>query len=70
MLHGKNLIDGVWAESKEKLTSHDLDGVEFSQASKAQIDEACKVARRDFRSYSGTSREARLETLGMVKIYV
>jgi NADP-dependent aldehyde dehydrogenase len=59
MIFGKNLIDGAWVGSEEIAQSPDLDGQGFAQATGAQVDEACKAARRDFRAYSGTSRADR-----------
>ena len=59
MILGKNLIDGQWVGSDETVDSADLDGQEFAQASAAQVDEAARAARRDFRAYSSTSRKNR-----------
>ncbi|MES0864226.1 aldehyde dehydrogenase (NADP(+)) [Ruegeria sp. SCPT10] len=59
MILGKNLIDGKWVGSDNSRASDDLDGQSFAQATASQVDEACKVARRDFRAYSGKSRAER-----------
>lgn len=59
MILGKNLIDGNWVGSDNLLASDDLGGQGFAQATAAQIDEACRAARRDFRAYSGKSRAER-----------
>ena len=59
MIYGKNLIDGAWLGADETEVSADLDGQEFAQATDAQVDQACLAARRDFRSFAGTSRAER-----------
>lgn len=59
MLTGKNLIDGAWHGSDSALPSGDVDGLSVAQATMAQVDAACRAARRDFRAFAGTSREAR-----------
>ncbi len=59
MILGQNLIDGKWVGSDNSRASDDLDGQSFAQATAAQVDEACKAARRDFRTYSGKSRAER-----------
>lgn len=59
MLTGKNLIDGTWQGSEQTRISADFDGMEFAQATTAQVDAACLAARRDFRSYAGVSRAER-----------
>lgn len=59
MIIGKNLIDGAWVDSGRKTTSPDLEGQSFAQATGAQVDDACKAARRDFRAYSSRSRADR-----------
>ena len=56
MIYGKNLIDGAWEASSDTAKSADLGGQEFAQATEAQVDQACKAARRDFRAYAGKSR--------------
>lgn len=59
MIHGKNLVDGDWVGSSDLLTSDDLKGQEFAQATGEQVDAACLAARRDFRAYSRTTRDQR-----------
>ncbi len=59
MLKGLNLIDGAWIGSDTLVASADLDGFEFAQASAAQVDNAARAARRDFRAYSSQTRTAR-----------
>lgn len=59
MLTGKNLIDGTWQGSDTTRASADLDGVTFAQASAAQVEAACRAARRDFRAYAAVSRKQR-----------
>ncbi|MEX0319902.1 MAG: aldehyde dehydrogenase (NADP(+)) [Ruegeria sp.] len=59
MILGKNLIDGNWVGSDNLRASDDLGGQGFAQATAAQVDEACRAARRDFRAYSGKSRAER-----------
>ncbi len=59
MIFGKNLIDGAWVGSDELAQSPDLKGQFFAKATGAQVDEACKAARRDFRAYSNTPRADR-----------
>ncbi len=63
MILGKNLIDGKWVGSDNLRASDDLDGQSFAQATAAQVDEACRAARRDFRAYSGKSRAERAALL-------
>lgn len=59
MILGQNLIDGAWVGSDNLRASDDLDGQSFAQATAAQVDDACRAARRDFRAYSGKSRTER-----------
>lgn len=59
MILGKNLIDGTWVGSDNLRASDDLGEQSFAQATTAQVDEACRAARRDFRAYSGKSRTER-----------
>lgn len=59
MILGQNLIDGTWVGSDNLRASDDLEGQNFAQATAAQVDEACRAARRDFRAYSGKSRAER-----------
>ncbi len=59
MITGDHLIDGAWQGSDTRLASADLDGAAVAQATAAQIDAACRAARRDFRAYAATSRDAR-----------
>lgn len=59
MLTGKNYIDGTWQGSEQTRTSADLDGMEFAQATTAQVEAACRAARRDFRAYAAVSRTDR-----------
>ncbi len=56
---GQNLIDGKWVGSNKLRASDDLEGQSFAQATAAQVDEACRAARRDFRAYAGKSRAER-----------
>ncbi|MEM5476280.1 aldehyde dehydrogenase (NADP(+)) [Pacificibacter sp. AS14] len=66
MLTGKNLIDGAWQGSDQLRASADLDGMEFAQASAAQVDAACLAARRDFRAVAAVSRQDRAAFLRCV----
>ena len=66
MIHGKNLIDGAWVGSDNTRRSDDLGGKSFAQATGAQVDTACKAARRDFRAYGNTSRAARAAFLNAI----
>ena len=66
MILGQNLIDGTWVGSETLRASDDLDGQSFAQATAAQVDEACRAARRDFRAYSGKSRADRAAFLRMI----
>ncbi|GGE50962.1 aldehyde dehydrogenase (NADP(+)) [Actibacterium pelagium] len=66
MILGKNLIDGAWLGSEEAHASADLDGQTFAQASGAQVDDACKAARRDFRAYGNSSRADRAAFLNAI----
>lgn len=59
MILGQNLIDGTWVGSDNLRASDDLEGQSFAQASAAQVDKACRAARRDFRAYAGKSRSER-----------
>lgn len=59
MILGRNLIDGAWVSSDYLLKSVDLEGQNFAQASREQVDEACLAARRDFRAFSSVSRAKR-----------
>ncbi len=59
MILGQNLIDGNWVGSDNLRASDDLEGQSFAQATAAQVDEACRAARRDFRAYSGKTRAER-----------
>lgn len=59
MIRGKNLIDGAWVGSDNSAASPDLEALSFAQATAAQVDEACRAARRDFRRYASTSRQER-----------
>ena len=66
MILGKNLIDGAWEGSDETLISDDLNGQAFAQATSAQVDAACKAARRDFRAYGHTNRSDRAAFLNAI----
>lgn len=59
MITGDHLIDGGWQGSDTRLASAEPDGAAVAQATAAQIDAACRAARRDFRAFAATSRAAR-----------
>lgn len=66
MLTGNNYIDGSWQASEQTRASADLGGMEFAQATLAQVDAACVAARRDFRAYAGTSTIDRAKFLNTI----
>ncbi len=68
MILGQNLIDGAWVGSDNLRASDDLDGQSFAQATAAQVDDACRAARRDFRAYSGKSRAERATFLRTIAV--
>ena len=59
MILGTNLIDGAWVGSDRTVTSDDLNGQTFAQATGSQVDRACRAARRDFCAFAGRSRQER-----------
>lgn len=59
MITGEHLIDGAWAGSEASLASVVPGRVPVAQATSDQIDAACRAARRDFRAFAWSSRDAR-----------
>lgn len=66
MLFGKNLIDGNWVGSSLKVTSDDLDGFKFSQATAEQVDHACNASKKCFRAFSAKSKQDRATFLNTI----
>ncbi|MBI1200362.1 MAG: aldehyde dehydrogenase family protein, partial [Phenylobacterium sp.] len=69
----KFYIDGQWVDPAEGLKTLDVinpatEGVcgKIAMGSAADVDKACKAARKAFASWSQTSREERLEVLGRI----
>ena len=66
-------IDGAWVDPAEGLTTLDVENPATEQVvgrvalgSAADVDAACKAARKAFPAWSQTSREERLEVLGRI----
>ncbi|MDZ4373360.1 MAG: aldehyde dehydrogenase family protein, partial [Phenylobacterium sp.] len=69
----KFYIDGAWVDPAEGLKTLDVENPateevagKIALGSAADVDRACKAARKAFDSWSQTSREERLEVLGRI----
>lgn len=69
----KFYIDGAWVDPAEGLKTLDVENPateevcgKIAMGSAADVDKACKAARKAFDSWSQTSREERLEVLGRI----
>ena len=69
----KFYIDGAWVDPAEGLKTLDVENPateetvgKIAMGSAADVDKACKAARKAFDSWSQTSREERIEVLGRI----
>lgn len=66
MISGQHFINGEWVASSESAASPALEGARVSQASREQVDTACRAARDAFRPYGrldGAARAAFLDEI-------